>query len=435
MSFESLTHTPAFELPEYVPQYTEDLRGLIEECHEGLHRVVVNKMVRRGKYEQIATITCQENGTRKSHPAATADEIAEYAMSCIQYEIEKSDFPGTYKVTLFGAPGKGRFERSKHIDMADGENAKDVKLISEEDLLEQMRGYVGELHEAMVSKDEMVTALFKQVLDENKQMLKIVGESQRQLAEVEALRAKHSLEMSMHKDEMKMRELEEEMKHARWKEFKDMVEETGAPKALARVAIKKFKEMKVGRGADDSAALKKAEEQKKIAAKAQESRKKIREASDSEEPSSKGEKKKKKKCCEAPKYKKLDDDRKQCKNCGKIKKRKKKVVIKTEEELMEEAQKLVESSPLTLAASGLKGTVDERDQWDEISKVLSEPQFEIFKKIGDSKDDNEVRKHLDDLMDTKNVLNNLMDLGEKVDEEQQVFLEPLIDYIAEKEDD
>lgn len=442
MSFESLSHTPEFQLPDYVPQYTEDLRGLIEECHEGLHRVVINKMIRRGKYEQIATITCQEKGTKKTHPDATADEIAEYAMGCIQYEIEKSDAPGTYKVTLFGAPGKGRFERSKHIDMTDGENAKDVKLIKEEDLLEQMRAYIGELQEAAVAKDEMITGLFKEVLNENKQMLKIVGDSQRQLAEVEALRAKHSLEMSMHKDEMKMRELEEEMKQERWKEFKNMVEETGAPKALSKVLIKKFKEMKIGRQEED-----RPEEKKKVAASVANAKKKLREPETKKKlPEGKklevksdggnNKKKKKKKCCDNPRFKKISDTEKKCKNCGKVKKRKKKLSpLKSEEELLKEAEALVESSPLLMAAEGLKFTIDEANQWDELEEILSKEQFEIFKEIGDCKSDDEVKVKLDKLMDTNNVMNNLMELGEKISEEQQIYLEPLVDYIADDDDD
>lgn len=440
MSFESLTHTPEFQLPEYAPQYTEDLRGLIEECHEGLHRVVVSKLIRRGKYEQVASITCQEKGTRKSHPAAGAEDIAEYVMLCIQWEVEKSDTPGTYKVTLFGAPGKGRFERAKHVDMTDGENAKDVKLINEEDLLEQMRNYIGELHEAMVSKDEMVTGLFKEAMNENKQMLKIVGESQRQLAEVEALRAKHSLEMSMHKDEMKMRELEEEMKHQRWKEFKDMIEETGAPKALTKVLIKKFKESGFGGG---GAVEKKEEQKKKISGAAQDAKKKLRQgeaekkklpAGKEVEPAKK--KKKKKKCCDNPKFKKLDEDRKKCKNCGKVKKRKKKgPPLKTEEELLKEAEALVATQPLLMAAQGLKGTIDEQGQWESIEGVLTKDQFEIFKKIGESEDEKSVKSHLDDLMETKGVMNNLMELSEKISEDQQIFLEPLVDYVAQDEDD
>ncbi len=118
---KSLSHTPEFEfLPMNAPNAPADLISLLEECHEGLSKAIVSKMIRRGKYEQIATVLCQENATKKTTPVASLDDIADYCMMCMQYDIEKTDDAGTYRVTLIGAPGKGRFERSMHIVLGEG---------------------------------------------------------------------------------------------------------------------------------------------------------------------------------------------------------------------------------------------------------------------------------------------------------------------------
>ena len=127
MSFEDLTHTPEFDLPANAPSPTADLVSLIEECHEGLHKALVSRMVRRGKYEPIATIICQENPNKKTRPQASPEDIADYCMMCMQYEMDKSDDPGTYKVNLIGPPGRGRFDRSKHVDLGDGDGMARTK--------------------------------------------------------------------------------------------------------------------------------------------------------------------------------------------------------------------------------------------------------------------------------------------------------------------
>ena len=57
MGFESLSHTPEFELPPNAPPAPADLISLVEECYEGLAKAIVWKMIRQGKYEQVATVT------------------------------------------------------------------------------------------------------------------------------------------------------------------------------------------------------------------------------------------------------------------------------------------------------------------------------------------------------------------------------------------
>ncbi len=114
-----LSHTPEFELPTNAPDAPADLISLLVECHEGLSKAIVSKMIRRGKYEQIAIVLCQENATKKTTPVASPDDIANYCMMCMQYDIEKPTDPSLYRVTLIGAPGKGRFERSMQIDLGE----------------------------------------------------------------------------------------------------------------------------------------------------------------------------------------------------------------------------------------------------------------------------------------------------------------------------
>jgi hypothetical protein len=154
MDFESsgLSHSPDFELPDHSPQYPTDLLSLIEENAEGLHRIVVQKFVRRGKYSQVCTITCQENAGRKTKPVATAETIAEYCMLAMQYDVDKTDEHGKFKCTLYGGASKGRWEKSKHVDLSDADGeARSVSIMSEGDMLEQQQTYIGELHQTCIA--------------------------------------------------------------------------------------------------------------------------------------------------------------------------------------------------------------------------------------------------------------------------------------------
>lgn len=190
----TLRHMPEFELPinTAVPVAPNNLISLIEECYLGLSKIVVSKMIRRGKYDQIATIIYQETPSKKTQPAASADEIAEYCMMCIQYDINKTDELGDYKVTLFGPPGKGRFERSQHVTFNVDKDMNDAKEIKMEDstnqlnsfikladqqrkaideqakIIENQAQYIGELHSQVICLLETLSSHAQDVIKERK---------------------------------------------------------------------------------------------------------------------------------------------------------------------------------------------------------------------------------------------------------------------------
>lgn len=165
MSFENLSHTPEFELPPNAPPAPADLISLVEEVYQGLSKAIVWKMIRRGKYDQVATIICQDNPSKATKPQASPEEICDYCMMCMQYEMDKSDDPGTYKVQLLGPPGRGRFDRSKHIDLSGGDGEAHSKtMLSEGELVEQQSQYIGELHSQMIAMHETLHSMVKPLL-------------------------------------------------------------------------------------------------------------------------------------------------------------------------------------------------------------------------------------------------------------------------------
>jgi len=442
MPFETLSHSPEFELPLNSPNYPQDLLSLIEECHEGLYRIVIQKFVRRGKYSQIASITCQENPGRKKRPTASPDDIAEYCMLIMQYDIDKTDERGKYKVTLYGGQSKGRWERSKHVDLSDEDGeAKSIHMMSEGDLLEQQQQYIGELHSQMIAMHETLQGMVKPILHENKEMMKIVTESQRRLADVEALRLKHDLELRMHQDEIKQKEAEEEHKMERWRELLGVVKETGAFEAILAAVMAKVQ------------AAKSAKEE----AEKGEGSKKKKSSSSSESSSSNSSKKKKSGSSKKKTVKDKVDEEKTKKKSGKKKKanadaaKKKKRGQKTEEpaekqeaeaetesdevsveELEKEfytegIEKLV-ASPLLMAAEALKMSIDEKKQWSQIRDILSEDQMNVFDEIFAANEENEIESSLEELAGMKGQ-RRLAELVEEFDDTQskffQVFLEQM----------
>ncbi len=262
MSLATLSHSPEFDLPPYGPGYNDDVLNLIECHHEGLYRVVVSKMLGRNKYEQIAAITCQENPERKKHPAAQAQDIAEYAMMCIQHNIDETDIRGVYKIALYGPPGKGgAWTKSKHIDLRDEDaDPRSISMLSEGELCEQQGAYIGELHSQIIACIETVQGVIKPLMNENKEMMKIVADSQRQLAEVEKIRLNHDLQLKIHDDETKQAEAEEERRMERWKEVLNTFKDTGAAEVLIKGLIGKL--MKPGDALKSLQESKKAEKNK-----------------------------------------------------------------------------------------------------------------------------------------------------------------------------
>lgn len=451
MAFETLSHSPEFELPLNSPNYPQDLLSLIEECHEGLYRVVIHKFVRRGKYSQIAVVTCQDNPGRKIKPAATPDDIAEYCMLIMQYDIDKTDDRGKYKVTLYGGQSKGRWERSKHVDLSDEDGeAKSVSMMSEGDMLEQQQNYIGELHSQMIAMHETLQGMVKPILHENKEMMKIVTESQRRLADVEALRLKHDLELRMHQDEIKAKEAEEEHKMERWRELLGVVKETGAAEAILKAVMSKIQQAK-----EEKSERRESKERPSASANSGSSKKKNSSSSSSSSTSKKKSSKSSSKKrttvrdrSDEEKSKRSSKKKKRTVSADKAKNKKRGAAVQEESEIsvddmtpdeiteatMEELEReyLAEgveklaTAPLLMAAEALKMSIDEKKQWPLLRETLSEEQMDMFDDIFAAAEEKEIETMLKNLYKMKG-MKKLLALQDEMDEIQSKFVEVLFE--------
>lgn len=430
MDLEHLSHKPEFELPSNWPGATTDLISLIEECHEGLHRANVHKMVARGKYEQIAIITCQENASIKTRPIATADDIAEYCMACMQYDVEKNDEPATYRVQLIGPPGKGRFERSKHVDLTGGDGAARSKtMITEGDLIEQQSQYIGELHAQNVALNDSVQSVIKPILARYEELTKVVHDCLRKTAEVERDRMRHELELRMHNDEVKIEEMKEEAKNERWKETIEVVKETGMVEGFMKAIIKKiggdeFDDDEDEDDDDDEKPKKKATK-KPIAPKTSSDKKKETNGK-SRVAMAKGKKKGDKKKPPKKKESSLSEKTQEALESGDD---------LTEEQLKEvfeaSAVEKMQEHPHALMVEILKMSIDENDQWGVVEETLSEEQFALFKKITKAKTDTKVRRLLRRLYEMKGA-RRLIKLEDHLDADQAKLVEKLMAFALKK---
>jgi len=407
MGFETLSHTPEFELPPNAPPAPADLISLIEECYEGLAKAIVWKMIRRGKYDQVATVTCQDNPSKKTKPQATPEDIADYCMMTMQYEMDKSDDPGTYKVQLLGPPGRGRFDRSKHIDLSGGDGEAHSKtMLSEGELVEQQSQYIGELHSQMIAMHETLHSMVKPLLQENREMMKIVTDASRKNAELERDRLRHELEMMMHKDHLRQEEAKEEMKNERFRETMEVVKESGAIEGLMKVLHKKFAQAEK----DDEEETPKKKKKK------------------AEKPSTSDEKDSESKVDKAKKRKKKSKKRSKDK-IKKLKKAAEGEELSTEEleEVFEEAglEKAAEN-PLAIMVEILKMSIDEQDKWGIVEDTLTAEQFALFKKISESTDDSEIEKLVKKLYEMKG-MRRFFKLEKHLDEQQQKYVEKLLE--------
>lgn len=425
MEFESagLSHSPEFELPDHSPQYPTDLLSLIEENAEGLHRIVVQKFVRRGKYSQVCTITCQENPGRKTKPIATAEIIAEYCMLTMQYDVDKTDEHGKYKCTLYGGAAKGRWEKSKHVDLSDADGeARSVSIMSEGDMLEQQQNYIGELHQTNIAMLESLHSIVKPLMQENKEMMKIISEASKVRGDVEMQRLRHDLELRMHQDDIKLQEAEEERKMERWNELLGVVKETGAFEAILKAAVSKIKEMKSNKEEKKERPSLGSEKKKK------KKKKRIEESEADEKP-----RKKKKKRIDPDSAKARSKESKKTKS-EKLSEENDSEEMSTEELekiLYDEGMKKATEKPLVLVAETLKMSIDEKKQWGLLEDTLSEGQFELFEEIFAANDDDEIEKKLKKLYKMKGSMRNFLKLQEHLDETQtklvEMFLKIAID--------
>jgi hypothetical protein len=442
MSFEDLRHTPDFELPPNAPEAPADLLSLIEECHEGLHKAMIHKMVRRGKYESIATIICQENPNKKTKPTASPEDIADYCMMCMQYEIDKSDDPGSYRVMLIGPPGRGRFERSKHVELGDGDGmARSKTMMTEAELVDAQGQYIGELHSQIVAMSETVHSMIKPLLQENKEMMKIVSDASRKQAEIEREKMRHELELKMHNDQIKLEEAKEEMKSERWRETMDVIKESGAIEGVMKAVLKKMNQRKEEDDDDDDEAEEESTTQSSASSGPSPSSSQGHETPTSakrkgKKKSSKLEKAKSK--SGRPKFKK----RKKAKASSGAS-AKKKVNLKqgtvdaiengeemTQDQLAEVFEqsglKKAQDNPTAIMVEILKMMIDEKDQWGIIEDTLSKEQMVVFKKIMESGKDSVIHKLLKELYEMKGA-RRLLKLEQHLDEDQQKYIDKLLE--------
>ena len=431
MSFEDLRHTPDFDLPNHAPNAPADLITLIDDHHEGLHKVVVHKMIRRGQYESIATIICTDNPSKKARPVASAEDIADYCMMTMQYEIEKSDDPGNYRVKVLGPPGKGKFEASKHVYLQDGGEATTKAMVSEGELIEQQSQYIGELHSQIVAMSETVHSMIKPLLHENKEMMKIVSEAARKGAEIERDKMRHELELRIHNDEMKLELEKEEMKAIRWRETMDAVTESGAIEGLGKALLRKLNK---NRAEEDN------DEDEDEDDDNEESEDKVAKEGKGSKPDKSNKQE------DRPKFKKRNKGKSKKDNNGGDKEKRKKVKKETglsddtinalegvdelndsqiEEVFMKVGMKKAQDNPLAIMCEILKMSIDEEDQWEVIEEVLSKKQFQLFKRILICEKDKTIEKMCRRLYSLKGA-KRLMKLDDFLTDMQRKYVDQLV---------
>lgn len=349
---------------------------------------------------------------------------------CMQYHVDKIDDPGRYKVTLLGPPGRGRFERSKHVDLGEsGEVAKTNHMMTEGELVEHQLQYIGELHAQLVAQNETMAGVLKITINENKELTKVVTEASRKLAEIEQLKMRHELELKIHNDEIRLEQEKEEIKSERWKESMDVLKESGAVEGVMKAILRKINnknknEDEDDEGEDDDTSDKKAK------------------AKSDKKPSGDDKKSKGKKKSKADKAKARTGK-------PKIKKKKKKVndenptnlkdetveAIKNgkemsddqiEEVFKEVGLKKIDENPTAVMVEVLKMMIDDRDQWGIVEETLTEEQFILFKKITNSKKDKTIRKLLRELYAMKGA-RRFLKLEKHLDDDQQKYIEKLLE--------
>jgi hypothetical protein len=420
MQYANVSHHPDVDLPDeaYWP-CPDDVVASIEEFHEGLHKVMVAKEIRRNSYRPIGTIICQTTKDKRARPEATPDELGEYVMQWLQYEVDESDSPGRYRVTLVGPPGKGAFKKSKHIDLSDPEgNARTMSMLNEGDLLEQQTAYIGELHSQVVGMIELLTGAHKTVVNENREMMKILSEATRKHAEIERDRLTHQLNMKMHEDQMKAEEAEADRGMQKFDKGIAIFRDTGAAEELIRAVAKKIQ------GVQED--FEKAKEQDKGAKKVPQSglnpapapqaakKEAKQEEQDGEKKPTRGAKgrfSKKKSTKKKATKKKADSKEEADKNLEDLE----------PGELDQELQAMIEERPYVMAAEALQMTINEKKQWRTISKILSEEQQDILDDIFASTTDEDVIKNAQRLADAPGMM-NFVKLQAELDEQQKTFI-------------
>jgi hypothetical protein len=403
MTVESLEHSPEFELPAYGKPAPADLITLVEENHQGLAKVTVQRMKQRNSYETICSIKTQENPSRTTYPSASPEEISEYVMLCIQYEIDRTDEYGKFKIIVYGPPGKGRWERSKHIEINDGdEPARATSVMSESDTLEMQKEYIGELHQQLVSMNETVTGLINPLLKENREMMKIVSDSQRKLAEIEMMRLNHELELRKINDEREQREMEAAQSQQKWNRVMDHLDEAGAAEAIMKGLAKVMKRFEGGADPESK------EEDKKGESKNSEN-------PDSNSNAAKKKKKKKKKS--KGKVAAVPESSSESTAIEKV---------SEEDRLRQEFEQRMKKSPNMVRAEMLKDMISAKGQWQLVKDTLSEDQFAVFVGVMKAETEEQCIKRLKVLYNLKGA-KKFFKLQQHLDEEQEELVNELLE--------
>lgn len=411
MTVESLEHTPEFELPAYGKPAPADLTALIEENHQGLAKVVVQRMKQRNSYETICTVKTQENPSRTTYPSASPEEISEYVMLCIQYEIDRTDEYGKFKIVVYGPPGKGRWERSKHILIEDGdEPARSTSVMTESETLDMQKEYISELHAQLVAMNETVTGLINPLLKENREMMKIVSDSQRKLAEIEMMRLNHELELRKINDDKENREQEANMNQRKWDRVMDHLDEAGAAEALMKGLAKIMKRFEASDIPEDEGKGGKSEKGKKKGKKSGSESK----SGDDSDGKKNGKKKSKKKGKKNPEI--GDSSSKETTA----------VALSEEDRLRAEFEQRMETSPNLVRAEMLKEMISAKGQWQQIKDTLSQEQFTVFVGVMKAETEEQCVKRLKVLFNLKGA-KKFFKLEQMMDEEQQELVEALVE--------
>jgi hypothetical protein len=419
MSFATITHEPQVELPD-VGDYDcpPDCISKIEEYHQGLHSILISKQTGRSKYKPIGKIKCQKGADRHSRPEATPDELAEYIMQWIQYEIDESDDPGNYRFTLVGPPGKGQFSKSKHIDLRDEDGiARSKDMLSEGDMLEQQSAYIGELHSQLSGMVDLVLGSYKVVVGENREMMKILSEATRKHGEIEANRLAHQLNMKIHEDEVAAQDADAERSMQKFREGIQVFKETDAAEELVRAVAKKLqgKEEQEAQDAptphtpptaptvpqptpvpaptvasppeDVDAANNKATSKKKTKKGKLTKKRRSKKSSKKDEP------------VEAEVVDENDEDY-------------------IDPDILAQGREMVLSRPMVTAAEALKMSINEKSQWGLLRKKLNPEQLDILDEIFAATEDERVKELAQKLYNAKGLL-KLANLREDLDDTQQ----------------
>jgi len=423
MSSASTTQSQDVELPEQGDyDCPPDCISLIEEYHQGLHSIVISKQTGRGKYRPIGKIVCQDKADRHSRPDQTPEELAEHIMRWIQYEIEESDEPGNYRFMLNGPPSKGRFSKSKHIDLRDEDGvARSKDMLSEGDMLEQQSAYIGELHSQLSGMVDLVLGSYKVVVGENREMMKILSEATRKHGEIEANRLAHQLNMKIHEDEVAAQDMESERSMQKWREGIGVFKDTGAAEDLIRALAKKIQGKQDAEEAAAAQRPQRAPERRPESEPAPTSSVPVSTRPKAEEPKEEGGK--------TAKGKKKAPKKGRLKKTSRKKGAKEDAVVEAEivdegdedfidAETLEEGRRMVMERPMVTAAEALRMSINQKSQWGMLRKELNEEQLDVLDEIFAATQDEEVIALAQKLYEVKGML-RLAGLKKHLDKQQQ----------------